>query len=83
MECCHPTYPLSPCEPCTPRLDPTLKPQVDVVGKVLNYLISPEASNREQLQPDPLGATWMGPLKGLLWTGVSIAAGSLLALLCS
>ncbi len=83
MECCNPTHPLSPCEPCTPRLGPTLKPQVDVVGKALNYLLSPEASHREQPQPDPLGSSWMGPVKGLLWTGVSIAAGTLLAMLCS
>ena len=59
MECCNPAHPLSSCEPCTPRPGPTLKPHLEVVGKALNYLLSPEASNLEHPRPDPLAPSWM------------------------
>ncbi len=77
MECCHPIHQRFESMPTGPR------PEASSFGEKLSYLFAPEASNLEHPPPDTGRPAWLGPVKALLWTGVSITAGMVLAMLFS
>jgi len=83
MECCQPTHKLPHCMPCTPRLDLNRKTGAEPMKEALHFLFAPEPSNREFPQPSPVRPRWMGAVKALVWVGLSIGAGTILAIVCS
>jgi hypothetical protein len=82
MECCPPTNSIDGCLPCTPRLDMNLEAGAETVKDFLGFLFSPEPSNRKFPEPGPVRPRWMGSVKAIFWSGISIVAGTILAIVC-
>jgi len=82
MESCQAFGHRTPCAPSPPLTGLTFQRRCAAFTRMLIYLFSPESGDRKFPQPGSRRPSWMGVLKGLLWTGLSIFVGVVLALLC-